>query len=74
MVVSQFTLIADLSRGRRPYFGEAAPPEHARMIIDHMVESLESQGLTVATGEFGAHMQISIDADGPVTILLDSNT
>ena len=72
MVISQFTLMADLTRWRRPFFGQAASPDHAHMIISHMVDAFESHGLTVATGVFGADMQITIGADGPVTILLDS--
>jgi D-tyrosyl-tRNA(Tyr) deacylase len=72
LVVSQFTLYADLRRGRRPYFGEAAPPEVARPLVDVFVEALAAHGLRVATGRFGALMEIHLVADGPVTLWLDS--
>ncbi len=71
LVVSQFTLFADTSRGNRPSFTRAAPAETARAIIDEVVECLRSDGLTVLTGEFGAHMAVSLVNDGPVTILVD---
>jgi D-tyrosyl-tRNA(Tyr) deacylase len=72
LVVSQFTLYADVRKGRRPSFVHAAPPEVARPLVDHLVEALRSLGLGVATGEFGAHMLISLINDGPVTIWIDS--
>jgi D-tyrosyl-tRNA(Tyr) deacylase len=72
LVVSQFTLYADLSRGRRPYFGAAASPELARPLVEAFVASLSAYGLRVATGEFGAMMDLHLVNDGPVTLWLDS--
>ncbi|HLJ84245.1 MAG TPA: D-aminoacyl-tRNA deacylase [Candidatus Eremiobacteraceae bacterium] len=72
LAVSQFTLYGDARRGRRPSFIEAAPGEAAREIFDNVVARLRREGLTVATGEFGADMQVRLVNDGPVTILLDS--
>ncbi len=70
LVVSQFTLAADTSRGRRPGFSSAAPPEHAEAIYDRFVEVLR-ETMPVQTGVFGADMQVSLINDGPVTFLLD---
>jgi D-tyrosyl-tRNA(Tyr) deacylase len=72
LVVSQFTLLADTGKGRRPSFSEAARPEHAIPLYEYFVARARAQGLTVATGEFGARMQVELVNDGPVTILLDS--
>ena len=72
LVVSQFTLAGDCRKGRRPSFDEAAPPAVARALYEDMVRELRSAGLTVATGEFQAMMQVSLVNDGPVTLLLDS--
>ena len=72
LVVSQFTLYADTSRGRRPGFSGAAPPEEARRLVDCFVEQLRGRGFAVATGRFGAHMEVSLVNDGPFTIWLDS--
>ena len=72
LVVSQFTLYADTRRGRRPDFTRAAPPEHAQRLYEHTVTLLRETGLTVATGQFQAYMQVKSQNDGPVTILLDS--
>jgi D-tyrosyl-tRNA(Tyr) deacylase len=72
LAVSQFTLYGDARRGRRPSFIEAAPGETARGKFDSVVARLRREGLTVATGEFGADMQVRLINDGPVTILLDS--
>jgi D-aminoacyl-tRNA deacylase len=72
LVVSQFTLYADLRRGRRPFFGAAAPPEQARALVDVFTRAIADQGLRVATGEFGAMMDVALVNDGPVTLWLDS--
>ena len=72
IVVSQFTLYADTRKGRRPSFIGAAPPEVARPLVDRFVHLLQDKGVSTQTGEFGAHMVVEIDNDGPVTILLDS--
>jgi D-tyrosyl-tRNA(Tyr) deacylase len=71
IVVSQFTLYADTRKGRRPSFTDAAPPEIARPLVDRFASLLASQGVPVQTGEFGAHMLVEINNDGPVTILLE---
>lgn len=73
LLVSQFTLFADTRRGRRPYYGNAAPPEHAIPLYEAMVAALRAHRLGVATGVFGDHMDLSIEGDGPVTILLDTD-
>ena len=71
LVVSQFTLHADTSQ-RRPSFLEAAPPEEARPLYEHFLSLARGRGVKVETGEFGAHMDVSLVNDGPVTIILDS--
>ena len=72
LVVSQFTLLADTRRGRRPSFSEAAPPAEAEVLFQQFVEQIQTCGLKVATGRFQQYMQVEIENDGPVTILLDS--
>lgn len=73
LVVSQFTLCADCSHGRRPSFIKSAPPEEANMLYEYFVEELRNAGVSkVETGEFGADMKVSLINDGPVTIILDS--
>lgn len=71
LVVSQFTLAADLSRGRRPSFGAAAPPETAEPLVAEFADALRRRGLEVATGRFGARMRVELVNDGPVTFVLD---
>lgn len=70
LVVSQFTLIADASRGNRPSFSGAATHEHARTLFERFCEVLASEGVPVATGVFGARMAVDLVNDGPVTIVL----
>ncbi|HMP39521.1 MAG TPA: D-aminoacyl-tRNA deacylase [Roseiflexaceae bacterium] len=72
LVVSQFTLYADMRRGRRPSFIPAARPEQAEPLVLQYAEALRSQGIYVATGQFGAEMQVSLVNDGPFTIILTS--
>ena len=71
LVVSQFTLYGDTSRGRRPSWIKAARPEHAQPLVDTVVSTLRELGATVATGRFRAEMLVSLVNDGPVTILLE---
>jgi len=73
LLVSQFTLYADVSRGRRPGFTNAAAPEVAETLVNAFGTALRRHGLHVEDGEFGAHMQVSLVNDGPFTIWLDSN-
>ena len=72
LVVSQFTLLADTRKGRRPSFVEAAPPAQAEELIEQFVGEVRTTGLKVETGRFQQYMQVEIRNDGPVTILLDS--
>jgi D-tyrosyl-tRNA(Tyr) deacylase len=72
LVVSQFTLLADTRKGRRPSFTAAARPAQAIPLYERLVQRGRQQGISVATGEFGAHMQITLVNDGPVTIVLDT--
>ncbi|MGE0041202.1 MAG: D-aminoacyl-tRNA deacylase [Vicinamibacterales bacterium] len=72
LVVSQFTLVADVKNGRRPSFVGAAPPEIARALYESVVRELREAGLVVETGQFQATMQVALVNEGPVTILLDS--
>lgn len=72
LVVSQFTLLADTRRGRRPSFAAAAPPEAAEPLVDAFAQALRGTGVSTRTGRFGAKMQVELVNDGPVTIILDS--
>jgi D-tyrosyl-tRNA(Tyr) deacylase len=72
LVVSQFTLLGDVRKGRRPSYSDAAPPEEASRLYEHFVSSLRPSGLPVATGVFRALMDVVLVNQGPVTILLDS--
>lgn len=72
LVVSQFTLLADVRRGRRPGFTEAAPPDRAVPLLERFVERLRGHGIEVATGRFGATMAVELVNDGPFTLVLDS--
>ena len=71
LLVSQFTLLADLRRGRRPSFDAAAPPEAARAVFARLAETLRRTGVRVETGRFGARMQVALVNDGPATFVLD---
>lgn len=73
LVVSQFTLCADCSHGRRPSFTNSAPPDEANALYEYFVQELKNAGVSrVETGSFGADMQVSLINDGPVTIILNS--
>lgn len=72
LVVSQFTLFAEVTRGRRPGFTNAAPPEQAEALVERFGARLRQLGFDVEHGQFGAHMQVSLTNDGPFTIWLDS--
>ena len=71
LAVSQFTLCADVSKGRRPSFVDAAPSELAEPLFDSFVEALREEGVDVQTGEFGAKMAVKLENDGPVTLALE---
>jgi D-tyrosyl-tRNA(Tyr) deacylase len=72
LAVSQFTLLADSRKGRRPYYGEAADPAEAEKLYEFFMEKIREGGLACEAGIFGAHMEVTYTNDGPVTILLDS--
>jgi len=71
LVVSQFTLCADLARGRRPSFDTAEEPGRARVLVEHFVAALAALGIPTATGRFGAQMRVELSNDGPVTFVFD---
>jgi D-tyrosyl-tRNA(Tyr) deacylase len=73
LVISQFTLYADTRKGRRPRFVNAAPPDLAAPLVEYFVKLLRQMGLKVETGRFAADMLVSIENDGPVTIIIDSS-
>ena len=72
LVISQFTLFADTSKGRRPSWSAAAPGDVAEPLVEAVVDALRAQGAQVATGTFGAHMQVHLVNDGPVTLILET--
>lgn len=72
LVISQFTLLADARKGRRPSFTSAALPDRAEALYNYFINKVSESGLKVETGSFGAHMLVNIFNDGPVTIMLDS--
>ena len=72
LIISQFTLLADMDRGRRPSFEKAAPPEQAKVLYQLLVDQLQARKVQVETGQFGATMVVSLENDGPVTLVLDS--
>ncbi len=72
LMVSQFTLLANTARGRRPSFEHAAPPKEAQVLFQNLCEQLAETGLTVKEGVFGAHMGVLLENDGPVTLILHS--
>ncbi len=73
LVVSQFTLLADTRKGNRPSFIDAAPPDVAEPLVATFAERIGMAGVPVETGSFGAHMQVALVNDGPVTIMLDTD-
>lgn len=72
LIVSQFTLYADCSTGRRPSFTAAAPPDLAKKLYEQFIEEVAKAGIQVQSGIFGAYMQVSLTNDGPVTLILES--
>jgi D-tyrosyl-tRNA(Tyr) deacylase len=72
LAISQFTLLGDAAKGRRPSWGRAAPPDKAKPLYEYFIRKIRQHGLLCESGEFQAHMKVSYTNDGPVTILLDS--
>ena len=73
LVVSQFTLYANLKKGNRPSFDGAGKPEHANMLYEQFMQNLSDMGFHVSHGQFGAHMHVCYENDGPITIVMDSD-
>ena len=73
LIVSQFTLLGETHRGRRPGFDAAAPPDTARRFYESVAHSIRERGVHVHTGKFGANMVVTLENDGPVTFILDSH-
>jgi len=73
LAISQFTLLGDARKGRRPSWNAAAPPEKAKKLYEYFIESIKKQDIVCESGEFQAHMKVSYTNDGPVTIILDTN-
>ena len=73
LIISQFTLLGDVKKGRRPSFAGAAPPELAQPLVAELAAQLRAQGIAVREGSFGAVMQVSLINDGPVTIVIDTD-
>lgn len=71
LVVSQFTLLGDVRRGRRPSFTAAGSPEHARRMVEQLVDEIGASGIETATGAFGEQMSVALVNDGPVTLVID---
>ena len=71
LIVSQFTLAASLSKGRRPSFAKAAPPDIAEPLVEELIRELRGHGFDVASGRFGAKMEVELTNDGPVTFVID---
>ena len=72
LAVSQFTLLADARKGRRPSYAKAAPPDRAKALYEYFIEQVRSQGLVCETGVFQASMEVRYTNDGPVTIIIES--
>ena len=71
LVVSQFTLLGDVRRGRRPSFTSAASPDHAKKLVERLVDEIRSAGIETSTGVFGEHMSVELVNDGPVTLVIE---
>jgi D-aminoacyl-tRNA deacylase len=72
LLISQFTLLADTSAGNRPSYSSAAPAAHAKPLFNNFVNHLQTSGLPIKTGHFGAHMNVSLTNSGPITIILET--